>query len=107
PGCGWSRSCTWLDSTRTSERVVVTTTELPARPPEVHPRFRRRRAAVRRDEGRRRLRLLVGAVSVAALTALAWALTQSPMMDLDRVRVIGALHTPRGTVIRSAALQYG
>lgn len=57
------------------------------------PRMRRRRVEVRREEGRRRLRLVVGISVVAALGGGGWAATGSPLMDLDRVVVEGAAHT--------------
>jgi cell division protein FtsQ len=48
---------------------------------------------VRREEGRRRLRVLVGMATVAALGGGGWAATGSPLLDLDRVVVEGAVHT--------------
>lgn len=59
----------------------------------VDPRFRRRRAEVLRQEGRRRLRVLVGIVAVAAVGSGGWAATGSPLLDLDRLVVEGAVHT--------------
>lgn len=57
------------------------------------PRIRRRRVEVRREEGRRRLRVMVGIATVAALGGGGWAATGSPLLDLDRVVVEGAVHT--------------
>lgn len=57
------------------------------------PRIRRRRVEVRREEGRRRLRVAVGVTVVAALAGGGWAATGSPLLDLDRVVVEGAVHT--------------
>ena len=48
---------------------------------------------MRREEGRRRLRVLVGMATAAALAAGGWAATGSPLLDLDRVVVEGAVHT--------------
>lgn len=57
------------------------------------PRIRERRVAVRRDEGRRRLRLLLAGAAVAGTLALAYGATRSPLLDVDRVRVGGAVRT--------------
>ncbi|HEX2047005.1 MAG TPA: FtsQ-type POTRA domain-containing protein [Acidimicrobiales bacterium] len=57
------------------------------------PRIRRRRLEVRRKEGRRRLRVLVGITAVAVLGGGGWAATGSPLLDLDRIAVEGTVHT--------------
>ena len=57
----------------------------------VDPRLRARRVAVRRAQGRRRLRVLLVVVGLIALGVGAWALSRSPLLDLDRVRVDTAL----------------
>ncbi|MDQ4071197.1 MAG: FtsQ-type POTRA domain-containing protein, partial [Actinomycetota bacterium] len=59
----------------------------------VDPRFRRRWAEVRRQEGRRRLRAVIGATAVVAVAAAGWGATGSPLLDLDRIVVEGAVHT--------------
>ncbi|HEX4903409.1 MAG TPA: FtsQ-type POTRA domain-containing protein [Acidimicrobiales bacterium] len=61
----------------------------PAAPP-VDPRFRARRIAVRRDEGRRRLKRLLLLVAVAALALAAVVVLRSPVLDVDEVTVTGA-----------------
>ncbi len=68
--------------------------ESPAPRLRMDPRIRERRVAVRRDEGRRRLRLLLVAASAAAALALAFGITRSPLLDVDRVQVLGAAQTP-------------
>jgi cell division protein FtsQ len=45
--------------------------------------------AARRAEGRRRLRVLVGILTVLTLVAAAWAVTASPLLAVDRVVVSG------------------
>jgi cell division protein FtsQ len=66
------------------------------------PRIRERRIEVQRALGRRRLRvLLVVAVAVVAV-GVAYLVVQSPLLDIDRVRVQGAKHL-RADEIRSAA----
>lgn len=57
------------------------------------PRFRQRWIEVRRQEGRRRFRVLVGITAVAVLGCAGWAATDSILLDLDRVVVEGAVHT--------------
>ena len=57
------------------------------------PRFRRRWIEVRREEGRRRFRVLVGVTAVVALGCAGRAATDSVLLDLDRVVVEGAVHT--------------
>lgn len=68
------------------------------------PRIRERRVAVRRDEGRRRLRLLLAAAGVVAAVGLAYGVTRSPLLDVDRVRVLGATNTPVADVDRAGGL---
>lgn len=57
------------------------------------PRIRRRRVEVRRQEGRRRFRVLIGITAVVAVGAGGWAADGSSLLDLDRVVVEGAVHT--------------
>ena len=57
------------------------------------PRIHRRRVEVRRQEGRRRLRVLIGITAVAGVGTGGWAATGSPLLDLDRVVIQGAVHT--------------
>ena len=63
-------------------------------PPAMDPRLRARRIAIRRDEGRRRLRRVTLLAAVAAATLIGLGLTQSPVLDVDRITVTGAVHTP-------------
>lgn len=68
------------------------------------PRIRRRRIDVRRDEGRKRLRILVGCVSVVAIAAAAGGAGRSPLFDVDYADVRGAEQTPRREVVRAGGL---
>jgi cell division protein FtsQ len=70
----------------------------------VHPRMRRRRIAVRKGEGRRRLKRATLVLGVLALGVAAVAATQSPLLDVDRVTVAGIDHTTERTVLRAAAI---
>ena len=76
-----------------------------ARPAGIDPRLRARRIAVRRDEGRKRLRRLSGLGVVAAVALLTFAVTRSPVLDVDRVRVQGAQHTPTDAVQRASGIR--
>jgi cell division protein FtsQ len=55
----------------------------------VDPRLRDRWIAVRREEGRRRLRVVLIAVGVVLAVATAWVVVASPFLDVDRVVVKG------------------
>lgn len=76
----------------------------PPAPPPMDPRFRRRRIEVRRDEGRRRLRLLVACLSAAAAVGAGAGATRSPLLDVDRVEVRGATRTSRSEVVAAGGL---
>lgn len=70
----------------------------------VHPRMRTRRIRVRRAEGRRRLRrvtLVLGAVTAVILAAAA---SQSPLLDVDHVRVEGVDGRRADQVVEAAAI---
>ncbi len=72
--------------------------------PPVDPRFRRRWAEARRLEGRRRLRALVGLLSVVAAVAACIGLLHSPLLRVRDVVVHGNSHTPRARVLLAAGL---
>ncbi|HUQ62902.1 MAG TPA: FtsQ-type POTRA domain-containing protein [Acidimicrobiales bacterium] len=66
---------------------------MPGRPPVMEPRIRVRRAQVRKQEGRKRLRVLVAVLVVAAVAGAAWGTVRSPLVDVDHIVVEGALET--------------
>jgi cell division protein FtsQ len=73
----------------------------------VDPRMRSRRIDVRREAGRRRLRRLVMmATAASVLTGAAYA-TQTPLLDVDRIAVVGAEHTSADEVRRAASIARG
>jgi cell division protein FtsQ len=74
-------------------------------PAAMDPRLRARRIAVRRDEGRRRLRRLVALGVLLAVTLIGFALTQSAVLDVDRITVTGAVHTPPDAVRMASAIR--
>lgn len=69
------------------------------------PRIRERRVAVRRDEGRRRLRMLAAAAGVVGAIAAAYGITRSPILDVDEVRVRGAAMTSLADLRRAGGLE--
>lgn len=71
------------------------------------PRFRQRWIESRRAEGRRRFRVLVGITAVVALGCGGWAATDSVLLDLDRVVVEGAVHTPPDAARFASGLRIG
>jgi cell division protein FtsQ len=73
----------------------------------VDPRIRRRRVEVQRQEGRRRLRVLVGITAVVAVGCGGWAATGSPLLDVDRVVVEGTSHTPVAEVVAATQIRPG
>jgi cell division protein FtsQ len=73
----------------------------------VHPRLWARRVAVLREQGRHRLRLLIGVGAVVAIAGAGWLSTRSPLLDVDRVRVLGARRTPLSAVLAAAAVDKG
>jgi cell division protein FtsQ len=62
---------------------------------------------VQRQEGRRRLRVLVGITAVVAVGCGGWAATGSPLLDVDQVVVDGSAHTPTADVVAAAHLRRG
>jgi POTRA domain, FtsQ-type len=78
----------------------------PERPP-VDPRFRRRWAEARREEGRRRLRWLGGLVLSALVIGAAVVLVYSPLFKVRHVSVTGNTHTPAAAILAAAGLGPG
>ncbi len=76
------------------------------RPP-MDPRMKRRRIEVTRHEGRRRLRFLVASGTMTVLVVAGWASTRSPLLDVDRVEVVGATATPRAEVVAASGVRLG
>ena len=79
-------------------------TEVPPRPP-IDPRLRARRIAVRRDEGRRRLRRVIALGVIALLVVMGVAITQSPLLDVDRITVAGTAHTSPDAIREASAIR--
>lgn len=72
----------------------------------IDPRIRDRRIAIRRDEGRRRLRFLAAAISVAAVAAGSVGVLHSPLLAVSSVAIEGNRQTARADLIRAAGLSH-
>jgi cell division protein FtsQ len=81
----------------------VTTTTRPRRPP-IDPRIRERRIEVSRDQGRRRLRILIALLAVIGVVASVGAATRSTLLDVDHIVIAGLGHTDSRAVVRAARL---
>ena len=73
-------------------------------PPAVDPRIEARRNNV---QSRRRLRMWIAAGSVAVLVAVAFGITQSPLLDVDEVEVIGGARTGADQILEAAGVEPG
>ncbi|MYH73094.1 MAG: FtsQ-type POTRA domain-containing protein, partial [Acidimicrobiia bacterium] len=71
---------------------------------EVDPRIEARRIGVR---SRRRLRVWISIGVIAVLAAAAFGVTQSPLLDVDEVEVIGARRTSAAQVLEAAGVELG
>ena len=85
------------------EAVAVTPPATPGLP--MDPRIRQRRIAVRRDEGRKRLRVLAALMATASLAGGAMAATHSALLDVDQVKITGAVNTSRADILRTSGLE--
>ncbi len=73
----------------------------------VDPRVRDRWVAVRRDAGRRRLRVVIAAGAVLVVLALAWGVSVSPILDVDHVTVRGLDHLTAAAVTDAGHIHRG
>lgn len=74
--------------------------------PAIDPRIRQRRAAVRRGEGRRRLRVLVAVVATLAVLGGGAALLHTSFFAARVITVTGAHpHTSTATIVAAAGLE--
>jgi cell division protein FtsQ len=87
--------------------TATTVRPKPKAPERIDPRMRARRVAVRRDEGRRRLRRLIAIGVIAGLAGLAYLSTRGPLLDVDHVRTDGATHTGADALVAAAAIDAG
>ncbi len=68
------------------------------------PRISARRAAVLRQQGRRRLRILVGALVVVSVLVGAWFLLHSTLFSARSITVSGDVHETAAQVVAAAGL---
>ncbi|MGQ0805989.1 MAG: cell division protein FtsQ/DivIB [Actinomycetota bacterium] len=73
----------------------------------IDPRMRARRVSVIRQQGRRRLRVLVVVVGAMAIGGAAWLAVTSPLLDVDRVVIRGTEQVRVADVRAAADVQTG
>lgn len=73
----------------------------------VDPRFRQRRAAVQKRAARRRLQRLAGLVAVAVVALVAAVTVRSPILDVDRIEVVGSGRTSVEAVVGASGITIG
>jgi cell division protein FtsQ len=85
---------------------MVPDDEVPAgvRRPPVDPRIRARRVAVAREQGRRRLRVVLVGLSLVVAVGSAWLLVQSPILDVDHIVVSGVPNARLAAVIAATGV---
>ena len=72
-----------------------------------HPKFRERRAEVEDQTQRSRQRKLIVLAGLIALGLLGWAATQSALLDVDEVRIVGAERTSAAYLRNVAGVELG
>lgn len=74
---------------------------------QVEPRIVERRRSVQRDARRRRTRLLTGMGVLLGLIVAAVGSTMSPLLDVDRVTVVGADHVSQSDLLSAGGVDHG
>lgn len=95
-------------STRTragSTRLSVTARAVVAS--QVEPRLDERRRTVQRAARRRRRRVFIGLGAVVALIAGVVGATLSPLLDVDRITVVGSEHVSEAELIAASGVEHG
>ena len=72
-----------------------------------HPKFRERRAEVEDQTQRSRQRRLIVLAGLISLGLLGWAATQSALLDVDEVRIVGAERTSAAYLRNVAGVELG
>ena len=86
--------------------MTAPTRERPQPAHRMDPRIKRRRVEVKRDEGRRRLRVLIGVIGAALAVLAVVGLVQSPVLAVRKVDVVGARQTEPAEVVAAAGLDH-
>ena len=73
----------------------------------VDPRMRDRWVAARRQEGRRRLRVVVALVSAASIVGIGYLVAHSPLLGAHTITIRGAVQTPPAAVRAAAHIRDG
>jgi cell division septal protein FtsQ len=95
------------DQQATDGEAAVDDGEKAAEAVVLHPRMRDRRIAVRRDEGRRRLRRLAWGMAGLTLVVDGAAVAQTPFVDVDHIVVEGGTQTGEATVRWASGVHQG
>lgn len=73
----------------------------------IDARLRDRRVTVRRDEGRRRLRLLSALGVIVVVLAVAYGVTRSPLMAVQSLEIVGTSHVSTAQVEKASHISKG
>lgn len=73
----------------------------------IDPRIRARRVAVTRAAGKRRLRILLSVVTLLCGFGLVWLAVQSPLLNVDHVRVVGARQVSPVAIVEAVHVDHG
>ena len=73
----------------------------------IDPRIRARRVAVTREQGRRRLRLILFVLAFLGALGLVWLALESPALDVDHVEVGGTRGVPVTEVVAASGIHHG
>ena len=73
----------------------------------VDPRIRKRRAQVRRAQGRRRLHRLLFLLALVSLVVMVWLTLRSPLMAVDTVGYEGLVRTPLAEIEAASGITVG
>src|SRR5262245_60665961 len=71
----------------------------------IDPRIRDRRIEVKREAGRRRLRVLVAIMAVICALGLGYLAVTSPLLDVDTIRVSNTQHVTTADVLTAAKVK--
>jgi len=73
----------------------------------IDPRIRARRVAVKRAEGRRRLRWILTAAAIVTVLGGGWLSTRSSLLDVDHFQINGVSMHPEVLVVEAASVERG